>query len=572
MPDLSAIPPYAPRSFVPAGADLADPTAVTALYERLIARPIACAADLAAWLRDRSELDAAVDQCRSILYIRMTCQTDDPARAEAYKQFIETIDPAVAPLTDRLDRKFLEARRTHAAGDRRLDVYARGLEADVRLFRDENVPLKTEESLLSQEYQAVIGAMSVTFEGRECTLPEMDKVLLDPDRARREAAWRATAARRLADRDRLDDLFEKMLSVRRRMAAAADCRDFTEFQFLAFHRFDYTPDHCRAYHEAAARCVVPLWKNLLEDRRRRMGVDRLRPWDVAVDPEGRPPLAPFETAEQLSSRAAEVFRRIDPALGEQFAGMVAAGLLDLASRKGKAPGGYQATLAEARRPFIFMNAVGTDGDVRTLLHEGGHAFHTIAAAGEELLAYRHAPMEFCEVASMAMELLADRRLDVFYGPEDLCRSSRLHLEDVVKLLPWIATVDAFQHWIYSHPGHTRADRQAAWLETYGRFSGGLVDWTGLEAERAAMWHRQLHIFEYPFYYIEYGIAELGALQLWVRALKDPAAALADYKKALALGGSRPLPDLFAAAGLTFDFSEATIAPLARAVTDELAKL
>jgi oligoendopeptidase F len=403
-------------------------------------------------------------------------------------------------------------------------------------------------------------------------MPEMGKFLLEPDRPLREAAWRAGARRRLADRDRLDDLFEKMLSLRGRIAANAGCPNFGDYQFRAFHRFDYTPADCRRYHETVARHVVPLWRSILEARRGRMRVEALRPWDTAVDPEGRPPLKPFERPEDLVAKTAEVFRRTDPPLGEQFAMMGRLGLLDLASRKGKAPGGYQASLGEARKPFIFMNAVGTDDDVRTLLHEGGHAFHSLAATDEPLVAYRQAPLEFCEVASMGMELLAEEHLDVFYRAEDLKRSRWRHLEGVVWILPWVATIDAFQHWIYAHPGHSRAERQAAWLETFDRFGGGVLDWTGLAQEKAAAWHRQLHIFEYPFYYMEYGIAQLGALQLWVRARRDGAAALADYRRALALGGSRPLPELFAAAGIRFDFSEATIGPLMRMVGEELQRL
>jgi oligoendopeptidase F len=248
------------------------------------------------------------------------------------------------------------------------------------------------------------------------------------------------------------------------------------------------------------------------------------------------------------------------------------GLLDLASRKGKAPGGYQSTLAEARKPFIFMNAVGLDGDLRTLLHEGGHAFHAFATQDEPLLPYRHAPMEFCEVASMSMELLAGEHLDVFYGDDELARSRREHLEGVITLLPWIATIDGFQHWIYQNPDASAEGRREAWLRVRDRFAGFVVDWTGLEDEHRNLWHRQLHIFEVPFYYIEYGIAQLGALQVWVRSREVGAQALKDYRSALSLGGSRPLPELFEAAGIRFDFSSETIQPLVQAVSEELEKL
>jgi oligoendopeptidase F len=571
--NFGSLPPYRPRSFVPVGADLADVAAVTGLYETLLARPCRTPAELERWLHDRDELDAALGEVGSILYIRMTCQTDDEARAAAYRRFIETIEPAVKPLADQLNRKYLDDRAAVALDERRYKVYDRELRANVDLFREANVPLQTEESLLSQQYQTICGAMMVTFQGQERTLPQMAKFLLEPDRAVRESAWRAVAARRLADKDRLEEIFDQMLGLRSRIAANADCRDYIDYRFRAMQRFDYTPTECCAYHQAVEQYVVPLWSKILERRREVMKLDTLRPWDTAVDPEGRQPLAPFETAEQLTAGARTVFSRTDAELGRQFAEMERLGILDLASRKGKAPGGYQSTLSEARKPFIFMNAVGLDRDVRTLLHEGGHAFHSFAAADAPLLSYRSAPMEFCEVASMAMELLADGELGVFYPQKaNLARSRRELFEGIVNLLPWIATVDALQHWLYSHPGHGAAERRSAWLETFQRFNGGAVDWSGLDAERSYLWHRQLHIFEYPFYYIEYGIAQLGALQLWTLSRRDQAAALAGYKRALALGGSRPLPELFAAAGIRFDFSRETIAPLTEAVAEALAEL
>jgi oligoendopeptidase F len=413
--------------------------------------------------------------------------------------------------------------------------------------------------------------MTVEFEGKERTLPEMGKFLREPERPLRERAWRATADRRLQDRERLDGIFDKMTPLRVEIAGNAGFERYTEYKFRDYHRFDYTPEDCRRYHETVGRLVVPLWRKVLERRRRAMRPDALRPWDTSVDPQGLPPLKPFEKPEELIDGVRKIFHRLDAQLGAQFDEMDRLGLLDLASRKGKAPGGYQSTLDEVRKPFIFMNAVGLDRDVTTLLHEGGHAFHSLAAAGDPLVNYRHAPMEFCEVASMGMELLASDHLDVFYNPEDLKRSRREHLEGIAFILPWVATIDAFQQWLYAHPGHTRDERRDAWVETLGHFDGGIVDWTGLDDERGWLWHRQLHIFEVPFYYIEYGIAQLGALQLWTKARNDPAEALAGYKRALALGGSRPLPELFEAAGLTFDFSEKTIAPLVKAVEEEWEK-
>jgi oligoendopeptidase F len=570
--DLAALAKYQPRRFVPDEADLTDPQQVKRVYQLLLDREIASAQQLEDWLADRSETDAAVDQAGSILYVRMTCQTDDASRADAFQAFVEHVEPEVKSLSDQLDRKYLEARERFPLDPPLYEVLDRNTQADVELFRQENVPLQTEESLLSQRYQKTCGAMTVEFRGETYTLPQMSRFLLEPDRDVREGAWRASTDRRLADRDTLEETFDKMLAVRSRIAANAGFDNYRDYKFRRYHRFDYTPADCFRFHESVEKHVKPLHREIMRRRQDQMQLDRLRPWDTAVDPLGRPPLAPFETADELVAGAREAFTRTDPQLGGQFAAMADSGLLDLTSRKGKAPGGYQMTLAESRKPFIFMNAVGVNRDVRTLLHEGGHAFHTLACADQPLHDYRHAPMEFCEVASMAMELLAGEHLDVFYSEADVRRSRREHLEGVLGLLPWVATVDAFQHWLYEHPGHTGDQRREAWLAVMERFGSGVVDYDGLEQPKAYAWHRQLHVFEVPFYYIEYGIAQLGALQVWMRARDSRQAALDGYRQALALGGSRPLPELFAAAGITFDFSAETIAPLVEAVREELARL
>ena len=570
--DLGQLPPHTPRVFVPADADLTDAATAVSLHEKLLEREVSSAGELERWLLDRSELEAVMDQAGSVLYARMTCQTDNDARAEAYRQFIQTVVPAVKPLAHRLNEKYQADRERFSLDAVRYEVHDRAVEADVALFRPENVPLQTEEALLSQDYQTVYGAMTVEFQGEERTLPQMRKFLLETNRPVRRDAWRAVARRRLQDRGKLDDIFEKMLDLRGRIAANAGAQDYQAYKFREYHRFDYMPEDCARFRDAVASRVVPLCDEIQRNRRSTLGLEALRPWDLSVDPEGRAPLKPFERSEELVAGVLEAFRRTDPALGEQFAEMDRIGLLDLASRKGKAPGGYQTTLQEARKPFIFMNTVGLDMDLRTLLHEGGHAFHAFACAADPLVDYRHAPMEFCEVASMGMELLAGEHLSAFYGEEDLARSRREHLEGIVLLLPWVATIDGFQDWLYSHPGHRAQERRSAWLAVRRRFMGEVVDWGGLDEEHAYLWHRQLHLFEVPFYYIEYGIAQLGALQLWVRARRAGAQALADYRSALALGGSRPLPELFEAAGLRFDFSEETLAPLMDAVAEELSAL
>lgn len=567
--DFQKLPKYQERRFVAADANLKDQNLVVSLYQNLLDRPVKSGLDLEKWLMDRSELESAVSQEGDILYIRMTCQTDDPARSDAYKHFIETIVPAVKPLEDHLNKRYVILREQFPSGGNRYEVYDRAIHEDINLFRAENIPLSTQIQLLSQEYQTISGAMTVQFEGAERTLPEMSKYQQQTDRGLRERAFQATAERRIQDRAKLDELFDKMLKLRIQAAKNAGFKNFMEFQFRAYHRFDYTPAECKQYHQAVAEVVIPVVAKIYERRQQQMKLASVRPWDTQVDPLGRPPLKPFEQVHSLIKGTGEIFNRLDPDLGHQFQEMADRGLLDLASRKGKAPGGYQNTLAEARKPFIFMNAVGVDDDVRTLLHEGGHAFHAFASAHDPIRDYRHAPMEFCEVASMSMELMGGEYLKTFYNEEDLARSKQAHLEDVVQLLAWVANIDAFQHWIYEHPDHTREERTRAWVEIYQRFGGQFLDWSGLEKYRESLWHRQLHIFEVPFYYIEYGIAQLGAVQLFLNFKKDPRLTINQYRQGLTLGGSRPLPELFTAAGLKFDFSAKTIAPLVEGLAREL---
>jgi oligoendopeptidase F len=431
--------------------------------------------------------------------------------------------------------------------------------------------LETEDAKLSQQYQKLSGALTVDFRGEEKTLVQMGRYMEEPDRALRQEAWELVAQRRLQEADQFDGILDAMLKLRSRIAGNSGFDNYRDYAFRRLGRFDYTPADCEKFHDAVERHIMPVMRELQVERRAQLKLQKLRPWDLAVDPLNRPPLKPFVRVDEMVSRTQKIFDRLDSELAGGFRQMQELQLLDLDNRKGKAPGGYQDTLNEARLPFIFMNAVGLQRDVETILHEAGHAFHALATRDEDLRAYRHAPIEFCEVASMSMELLGNRFIEEFYSEGDAKRARRVHLEGIVGVFPWIATVDAFQHWIYTHPKHTRDERRQAWLNLMGRF-GGDVDWSGYEAARANLWHRQLHIFLHPFYYIEYGIAQLGALQVWANSNRDQKKALNDYKKSLALGGSRPLPELFQAAGCQFEFSEKTLQPLAKTLRKELAKL
>jgi oligoendopeptidase F len=564
---------YKPRQFVAGNTDLGDWKQIEPLFERLEARAgeMKTVSDLEKWLLAWSELNAALDEESSRRYIAMTCHTDNAQAKAAYLDFIEHVEPNLKPRQFKLEQTYLASPLRAQLPQPRYQVFDRDVKVHVELFRPENVPLETEEAKLGQQYQELSGSLTVQFNGMEKTLPQMAPYLEEPDRALRQEAWELTAKRRLQEAEKFENYFDHLVKLREQIAKNAGFKNYLEYAFRARGRFDYTPEDCVKFHDAIENEVMPILRQLQARRRELLKIPALRPWDLSVDPLNRPPLKPFEQVDQMVHKTQSIFNRLDATLASGFQTMQDRHLLDLANRKGKAPGGYQSTLSEARMPFIFMNAVGLQRDVETMLHEAGHAFHALAARQEDLYAYRGAPIEFCEVASMSMELLGNEFLEEFYSPNDANRARRKHLEGIIDIFPWIATVDAFQHWIYSHPGHSRAERTQAWLNLMRRF-GGDVDWSGFETVHSNLWHRQLHIFLYPLYYVEYGIAQLGALQVWANSKQDKAKALTNYQKALSLGGSRPLPELFAAAGCKFDFSAATVKPLMELVKNELAKL
>jgi len=575
------LPAARPRKFVPQNIDLGDWPQIAPLFDELEHRASRArsTAELERWLLDWNELNAALDEESARRYIAMTCHTDNADAEKAYLHFVENVEPQLKPrqfalekiyVTHPLREELVEAGDAGVAATR-YEVFDRDVKNHVELFRQENVPLETEEAKLSQQYQKLVGSLAVNFRGEEKTLVQMGRYQEEPDRVLRKETWELVVNRRLQEADKFDDIFDEQIKLRGQIAQNAGFENYRDYMFQRMGRFDYAPEDCEEFHNAVEKQIVPIVRELQAKRRKQLNLDKLHPWDLAVDPLNRAPLKPFALVEEMVSRTQKIFNSLDGELARGFKQMDDLKLLDLANRKGKAPGGYQSTLAEARLPFIFMNAVGLQRDVETILHEAGHAFHALATREEDLYPYRNAPIEFCEVASMSMELLGNEFIEEFYQPDDAHRARRVHLEGVVGVFPWIATVDAFQHWIYTHPDHTREERRNAWLGLMDCF-GGDVNWSGYEPARANLWHRQLHIFLHPFYYIEYGIAQLGALQVWANSKRDKARALNEYKKALALGGSRPLPELFAAAGCSFEFSEKTIKPLATVLREELAKL
>ena len=543
---------------------------VVPYFDDLLERPLD-ASTVEEWLPAWSRLEELVTEAAAQAMIAYTIDTSDAEKEKDHLRFSTEILPKME------ERSVELARRLVALGPDtpELATTLARFRTSIEIFREANIPLFSELEELSARYQRITGSMTVTWDGEERPLPQLQPFLKSPDRAVRERAFRAATQPYMEERGALAGLFDRMFELRQRAARNAGFANFRDYIFPAKFRFDYTPADCERFHEAVERTAAPAVARVMEHRRQRLGLDALRPWDLAVDPYRAAPLRPFETVDQFVGAARRVFDRVDPVLGGQFQTMIDERLLDLDSRKGKAPGGYCETLHFRGRPFIFMNAVGLVDDVMTLLHEAGHAFHAFASHRQPLIWQRHPGSEAAELASMSMELLASPHLAQptgYFTPQDHRRAWLEHLEDVLLSLVHIASVDAFQTWIYTSPGGADAvARDEAWLRIRSRFERG-VDWTGLERERVARWYRQLHIFMYPFYYIEYGIAQIGALQIWRNSLADHAGAVARYREALALGAVRSLPDMYRTAGARLSFDAGLIGELVELVEDQIDKI
>jgi oligoendopeptidase F len=565
MDDLFAARP-SPDQFAAAGWDDILPW-----YERLAAAPLD-ATNAEAWLTAWSALSESLTEAAELAWIAYTCDTGNAAKEAAHLRWAGEIAPRRHEQDVRLSARLLVTGWSRPD----LEPTLRRFRNQHDLFRAENVPLLQEIEDLNARYMAIAGGMTAEWEGETLPLPLLAPFVLDPDRAVRERAYRLRNEPYIAAREELAGIFDRLYALRQRLATNASLADHRAYAFRLLDRFDYGPADCAAFHDAVAATVVPLLARRRERRREQLGVESLRPWDIGVDPLGRPPLRPYAGADDLIARARAAFTSLDPALGGHVATMANEGLLDLDTRPGKLPAGYCATLPHRRRPFIYMTGAGIADDVTTLVHEGGHAFHTFETATLPFVFQRDPGAEMGEVASMTMELLATPHLAQerggFYGPNDLRRARAEHLDGVLRLLAGVSREDAFQHWIYtSGQGHDAAARDDAWRRLGDRFNPG-IDWDGLDAERTIGWYDSPHIFMMPFYMIEYGLAQLAALQIWRASRDDEAGAVAAYRRALALGGTRPLPDLYATAGAKLTFDAATMAELVGTIADELERL
>lgn len=561
------------RKFIPADYKMTDWASLEPFFKELVERPINSRQDLENWMKDISEVEAVVSEDACWRQIKMTCDTTDKQLEEAFTFFCMEIQPQLQPYADLLNRKLIDSPYTLELDDEKYYTYLRNVRKSIDLFREENIPLQAELSVMQQQYGAIAGKMTIEVNGQEYTLQQAGKFLESHDRNLREEVYRKMQERRLQDKGAMNELYTKLVHKRDEVAKNAGFANYRDYKFVELGRFDYTKEDCFQFHEAVKLHVLPLIDKIYEKKRKKLNLDKLRPWDTEAEPEGVEPLKPFNGGTELYEKSVKCFEELNPFFAACLRKMNELKHFDLESRKGKAPGGYNCPLSESGAPFIFMNAAGQMSDVTTMVHEGGHAVHSFLAHELELSAFKEYPMEMAEVASMAMELFTMDHWKAFFdNDEDLKRAKEHQLERTITIFPWIATIDKFQHWVYENPQHTEEERTTKWMEILNEFASKSIDYSGLDEYRKISWQRQLHLFEVPFYYIEYGIAQLGAIGLWMQYKQNPKQALQNYMDALSLGGTKTLPELYKTAGLKLDLSPDHIKTLMEFTAAEMEKL
>jgi oligoendopeptidase F len=562
-----------PRTFLPENFTVTTWESLEPFFKNLLDRTIDNKTDLELWLLNMSELESIVSEDACWRQIKMTCDTTDKSLEASFTDFCMNIQPKMQPYADALNKKLLQSPYSKELDAAQYFTYLRGVAKSIELFKEENIPVQAELSVQQQEFGSITGAMTVTVNDQEYTLQQAAKFLENEDRTVREDIYLKINERRLQDKATLDKLYDSLIAKRNTLASNAHFKNYTEYRFKELGRFDYGIKDCENFHEGVKLHIMPLVNKIYEAKKQKLGLNTLRPWDIEAEPKGTKPLQPFTNADELLEKSVACFEKLNPFFADCLRKMKAMQHFDLDSRKGKAPGGYNCPLAESGAPFIFMNAAGQMHDVTTMVHEGGHAIHSFLAHPLPLAGFKEYPMEIAEVASMAMELFSMEYWEVFFADEKELRRAKIHqLERAITIFPWIATIDKFQHWIYSNPVHTHEERDAKWLDIQNEFSSPVLDFSGLEKYRTNSWQRQLHLFEVPFYYIEYGIAQLGAIGMYKQYKENATQALQNYCTALSLGATKTLPELYKTAGLEFDFSPEKIKGLIEFIAAEMEAL
>ena len=572
MQNTIAIPTRPARRFVTEELVIDSWDKIKSLFDNLVEREISSASELEKWMLDQSELSAVLEEDMAWRYIKMNIDTTDKELGERFSFWIKEISPNTAPYSHKLNVKLLESPFLKELDQEKYRIYLRSVKKQIEIFREENIPLFTVMEEKQQEYGAISAKMSIVVDGEKMTMQKAAQLLKSTDRDEREEVYNKISTRRLQDEKALDDLFDELIALRQEIAKNAGFDNYRDYMFAAMGRFDYTPKDCFNFHDAIAQEIVPIINSFEQKRKDKLGYTSYKPWDTAVDVDGLAPLKPFEGGTELTDLSVECFNRLRPYFGECLSTMKAMKHLDLESKNGKAPGGFMYPLYEIGVPFIYMNAVGSQRDLVTMVHEGGHAVHSFLSRDLAMTEFKSTPSEVAELASMAMELLSMDHWDVFYtDAADLKRAKLEQLEKALETLPWVASIDKFQHWIYTTK-HTAQQRKEKWLDISAELGNQIIDWEGNENTHANLWQKQLHLYEVPFYYVEYGMAQLGAIAMWRSYKQLGEQGLDNYMNALKLGYTKKIGEIYETAGIKFDFSASYVKELADFIKDELEKL
>ena len=572
MQTTTSIPTRPKRKFVSENLLIDSWEKIKSLFNNLLEREISSVNDLEKWMLDRSELEAVLEEDLAWRYIKMNIDTTDKELGERFSFWIKEIAPKTAPYSHKLNLKLVESPYVKELDKEKYRIYLRSVNKQIEIFREENIPLFTTMEQKQQEYGAISAKMSIQVNGEKLTMQKAAQLLKSTDRVKREEVYNKISTRRLQDEKALDDLFDELIALRQQIAKNAGFDNYRDYMFAAMGRFDYTPKDCFNFHDAIAQEIIPIINSFEQKRKDKLGYTSYKPWDTAVDVDGLAPLKPFEGGTQLTDLSVECFNRLRPYFGECLSTMKAMKHLDLESKNGKAPGGFMYPLYEIGVPFIYMNAVGSQRDLVTMVHEGGHAVHSFLSRDLAMTEFKSTPSEVAELASMAMELLSMDHWDVFYkNADDLKRAKLEQLEKALETLPWVASIDKFQHWIYTTE-HTAQQRKEKWLAISAELGNQILDWEGNEKAHANLWQKQLHLYEVPFYYIEYGMAQLGAIAMWRSYKQLGEQGLDNYMDALKLGYTKTIGEIYETAGIKFDFSASYVRELADFIKEELSKL
>lgn len=561
------------RKFVSKDLKIKSWESIETYYSDLKERDINSTIDLEKWLHDRSELDSVLEEDLAWRYIKMNCDTTDKSLTDDFNFFVTEIEPNISKYSNILDKKFIESRFTNELDKKKYYIPIRTIKRRLDLFREENIPIFAMLQKEEQEYGAIAANMTIKYKDEEITLQKAANYLKNTDRNIREQVYFLINNRRLKEVNSFNKILTKLIAKRNKVAENANFENYRDYKFIELNRFDYTIEDCFEFHNSIKTNICPIVNKIHRKRKESLHLDILKPWDLDVDINLKPPLKPFNNTKELIDKSIKCFTEVRPKYGEYLSKMNELGFLDLDARKGKATGGFNYPLYESNIPFIFTNATGNLRDVETICHEGGHAIHSIVSSTLELVDFKELPSEVAELASMSMELISMEHWHIFFeNKEELIRAKQNQLEGIISILPWIAVVDKFQHWLYTNPHHSVEDRRNNWIKIAKEFGSDVVDYTKCEDFFANSWQKQLHIFEVPFYYIEYAIAQLGAIAIWRNYKQNPEKTLDNYEKALKLGYSVTIPEIYETAGIKFDFSTEYVKELMNFVNDELAEL